>query len=540
MTLLSKVNSFVVVDPGNALLTYGADVHPAPLTVSASDSNPTIGMLQIVITNNTADSVEVDHIDVRVPVGSGAALMQTAQNVGTLVSDPQRWTFQLHGAVHATIATYRLRGTLGSPVQLAKGEAVVASLVGFQTVLTPCTAQLVVHESIADEGRDSKLLVTTFPALFFLRGLSATVKQGSLYTPVAQVPRGYTVTLLWSSSVIDPTAIEIRYSDAQQGQRSVNPKTPGEWTTPDGLTADTVFTLAVTTTSDAGDKLVATTSIVVAVQDPDLVATSIRAAGFQTDASAVKLSALVEAGKVQLTDTLSGKDASFDGPVLLNDTLTVAKVIQLHAPLTVTDNVSISGTAKPLSVKGAIDLGSGVEFVHSNGTQGLGIAFNTLYTVGTLADQDIVLAPRGAGRTIAKGTQQLVGTHRLWEGDVGYGTGDAPLSGFRPRYALGGPNVPKDATRHCRFFIVSWDCWHGDNSGSALKLSFVGQSEPQNFFLPPIWGGEDTEQYVGQAYSNFFPYPPGAISNITINSWTGTAQPDALIRELWVEYWDFY
>ncbi len=48
--------------------------------------------------------------------------------------------------------------------------------------------------------------------------------------------------------------------------------------------------------------------------------------------------------------------------------------------------------------------GKGVEFRHSNGTQGIGFGYNTIYATGTIPDQDLVLKARGTGSVRIIGT----------------------------------------------------------------------------------------------------------------------------------------
>lgn len=65
---------------------------------------------------------------------------------------------------------------------------------------------------------------------------------------------------------------------------------------------------------------------------------------------------------------------------------------------------------KGLYVTGAFGADSdGVEFRHSNGSQGLGFGFNTIYAAGTNATQDIGLKPRGGGRVLVTGDMQVSG-----------------------------------------------------------------------------------------------------------------------------------
>ena len=55
-------------------------------------------------------------------------------------------------------------------------------------------------------------------------------------------------------------------------------------------------------------------------------------------------------------------------------------------------------TGRPLYVTGVLgDGNNGVEFRHSNGTQGIGFGFNTIYATGSNVDQDLGFAARGNG-----------------------------------------------------------------------------------------------------------------------------------------------
>lgn len=60
--------------------------------------------------------------------------------------------------------------------------------------------------------------------------------------------------------------------------------------------------------------------------------------------------------------------------------------------------------AKGLYVTGGIGADAdGVEIRHSNGTQGVGIGYNSVYATGSNANQDLGLKPRGTGRVVANG-----------------------------------------------------------------------------------------------------------------------------------------
>jgi hypothetical protein len=55
------------------------------------------------------------------------------------------------------------------------------------------------------------------------------------------------------------------------------------------------------------------------------------------------------------------------------------------------------GSNKTLYVTGDFGPDDGVEFRHTNGTQGVGLGFNTVYATGSNADQDLNLQARGSG-----------------------------------------------------------------------------------------------------------------------------------------------
>ncbi|NCR54667.1 MAG: hypothetical protein GPJ10_15130 [Microcystis aeruginosa L211-07] len=51
----------------------------------------------------------------------------------------------------------------------------------------------------------------------------------------------------------------------------------------------------------------------------------------------------------------------------------------------------------------------GVEFRHSNGTQGIGFGFNTIYAAGSAANQDLGLKPKGTGEVKVAGSLSVSG-----------------------------------------------------------------------------------------------------------------------------------
>ncbi|QSQ23220.1 tail fiber domain-containing protein [Pyxidicoccus parkwayensis] len=80
---------------------------------------------------------------------------------------------------------------------------------------------------------------------------------------------------------------------------------------------------------------------------------------------------------------------------------------------------AVRGGNHPAAVRGLYitsDFGpeaDGVEFRHTNGTQGVGIAYNTLYATGSNADQDLGLKARGNGKVTIRGDLKIGGPSLL-------------------------------------------------------------------------------------------------------------------------------
>ena len=67
--------------------------------------------------------------------------------------------------------------------------------------------------------------------------------------------------------------------------------------------------------------------------------------------------------------------------------------------------IGTHATGRPLYVTGAIgDDDNGIEFRHSNATQGLGFGYNSIYGAGTNASQNINLMPKGTTGRVGLGT----------------------------------------------------------------------------------------------------------------------------------------
>ncbi|MER6510575.1 hypothetical protein ABT158_27405 [Nonomuraea sp. NPDC001636] len=116
-----------------------------------------------------------------------------------------------------------------------------------------------------------------------LGGLEAESAPGSPHhpgpvslVPVSQVGYVDSVTLIWNCSVVDTEKAFTVYYSSAAGQGSVVELRNSGWTSR-RLFCDTVFTVVVDVVGPTGAPLTAAMSTTVAVQDPDLVATSLTA-----------------------------------------------------------------------------------------------------------------------------------------------------------------------------------------------------------------------------------------------------------------------
>ncbi|GCA94524.1 tail fiber domain-containing protein [Microcystis aeruginosa] len=90
--------------------------------------------------------------------------------------------------------------------------------------------------------------------------------------------------------------------------------------------------------------------------------------------------------------------------------------IGTNNPIASLDIASASRTGThPTAVKGLYITGDfnadndGVEFRHSNGTQGIGFGFNTIYAAGSNPNQDLQLKPKGTGEVKVAGSLSVSG-----------------------------------------------------------------------------------------------------------------------------------
>jgi len=103
-------------------------------------------------------------------------------------------------------------------------------------------------------------------------------------------------------------------------------------------------------------------------------------------------------------------------PLLINTSNNVGIGSTVN-PIASLDISSASRTGThPTAVKGLYVTGDfnadsdGVEFRHSNGSQGIGFGFNTIYAAGSGANQGLSLKPKGTGEVTVSGNLKVTGT----------------------------------------------------------------------------------------------------------------------------------
>ncbi|MFM2376235.1 MAG: hypothetical protein RLZZ165_1332, partial [Bacteroidota bacterium] len=107
------------------------------------------------------------------------------------------------------------------------------------------------------------------------------------------------------------------------------------------------------------------------------------------------------------TDTTAGQKLNVEGNTKLNGDVTVGSKLMVGQSVSA-KQLDIQGTTRTgnthlAAIKGlyvtadSSDAAGGVEFRHTNGTQGIGFGFNSIYATGSNANQNLNLMPRGSG-----------------------------------------------------------------------------------------------------------------------------------------------
>ena len=400
MSFIARPNSFVSKDEAaSTQLTYALQVRPAPITVSVSEEDPVLASLEFVVTNPTDSALNVESVAFTIQVGTDASLTPTTAGITTAVSDTTNWIVNgPSGTVTSGPATYTLQPATGQYVSLAAGASVIVQIFDIQTNTIPGNSTVKIKEMTTAIALTS-FLVTTFPAGFYFNGLAATVQNenGSSLVPVAQVNTGSTVTLTWNSSVVDLNAFTIYYSNATQGQQPTEPSEIGEWTSPP-LSSDTVFTVAVTTSVEGGQRLTASMTTAVSVRNPSLVADDITINGQTTTTSLNVLTNLLihssppPPSGTPLLEVGPYGDVTIDNPGVMGGRFIVKETtgyVGINTPipanqLDVTGNTQVNGN---IGVTGVSQLAGGLNVTTGPTTLG-----------GTLAVSDA--ATLSAGLTV--------------------------------------------------------------------------------------------------------------------------------------------
>jgi hypothetical protein len=116
-------------------------------------------------------------------------------------------------------------------------------------------------------------------------------------------------------------------------------------------------------------------------------------------------------------EKLAVTGGTVSGTLTVNGNVGIGATTPPKAKLDIQE-VARSG-AHPATVRGLYVTGEfggeadGVEFRHSNGTQGVGIGHNTLYATGSNADQDLGLKARGNGKVTIRGDLKIGGPSLL-------------------------------------------------------------------------------------------------------------------------------
>jgi hypothetical protein len=346
----ARMNTWTTLnEQGTNKLTYWPQVNPSPLTVSLPNKSPNIGSLEIVIVNSTPLDIAVSEVEFLIPIGlDGDVLTSTTNGILTAVSCSIHWKITPPSEIIVSgKAKYRLlpNNDAGTAVTIPKGKSVSVQIYGFTTNTTPGTPTIEIIEIINSVRVTTSCSVTIFPWGFAFSDLVANVRDGGALIPVAQVDREKPVILTWQSSVVDTGSYTV-YCSTNQGQKTYPVSTPGEWTTPSPLTADTVFTLVVSVKNTAGVKLYASMSLAVAVTNPDLVAKSVKA---QT----------AEAGSATITHLDVLTTTTLKGDLTVGSSASHPKLTVYTSPLVIDAGANVNFTANSFKVGNALAIDQG-------------------------------------------------------------------------------------------------------------------------------------------------------------------------------------
>ncbi|MEU1391946.1 MULTISPECIES: hypothetical protein [unclassified Nonomuraea] len=335
-------------DDPSTLLTYALQTNPAPLVVSDPDDPRHQASLEFVISNQTSETVNVAAIVITLWLGSaGTDITPSMDGVQNMISDTANWMV-LGPFVGEVAANYRLVPAAGATVPIAPGGSVYLQLYEMKTVPEAGTTTISILEETGAQppwnDASTDIQVTTFPYGFYFNGLTATTEQDGSLVPVSQVGYGDSVTLIWNCSVVDTQKAFTVYYSSAAGQGTVEELRNSSWTSR-RLFCDTVFTVVVDVVGPTGAPLTAAMSTTVAVQDPDLVATSLTA-GSATITGAATLSGTTTTGTLLAGDVTASSLTSTGALGVSGQTVLAGagmSAANVSGPLTVSGVATLTG-----------------------------------------------------------------------------------------------------------------------------------------------------------------------------------------------------
>ncbi|WP_224363426.1 tail fiber domain-containing protein [Hyalangium versicolor] len=455
----------MTLDDSSPLFDYFIATQQAPLQASTSDT-PTTGLLTIYVKRKGSEPAYTNEISIYVRADSEAgALFQSAPSSAINTGDWGPATTRLVrgsevGLSSGSWAHYTFSAR--DPKYYDVPGNLVFCLSGPVSTFTG-SSEVHIYETSGTTDDPStftdKELTTTVDVVapaFYLKNLIATAT-GAPTVPRTEFDNGAEIQLSWESN---GTYFEVyRKGDSKpvyQGSETFCPLP--------GLATDTTLFLVASMTGDPGQDepsggyqaISLYDALTITIRNPDLTPKTVKTTQDVTVGGALSVTgpATLDQGLlVKLPDgggqlrfsnkpenpcviATSSSDEkrpaqrlSLMGPYQQDKNSSQLPQIHLDAnETTLSGAVTIAGkatlngavaikapVASPLYVTGNInDTKTGIEFRHTNESQGIGFTFNTIYATGSNADQDLILKPRGTAAVTVQGplsVQGALGVH---------------------------------------------------------------------------------------------------------------------------------
>ncbi|MEM7037650.1 MAG: tail fiber domain-containing protein [Bacteroidota bacterium] len=285
----------------NTRLDYNFQVPSKQLIASSPEGFARKGFIDIVISNNTEDSITVDTLCFVLPIGDGASYFSQSSNLNIAVSPSSDWTL-----IRTTPDRFQVQPAIGKSgeittegINVKVSNAVISDQVG--------TFTLEIDESVKTTGDPSftvqqgKWDIGKFPYNFFMRNFAPDN---------IEVDNGESVHLTWKGS--EAATYTIFWTD-ENGQQSENVSNALSWDSPP-LTRDTTF-LLVGQSTVAGAKARKDLFASVVVRNPDLTPNDVDVSGTANFGSRV---ISYSASAQQVVDVDNSTDSQNGGPWLFN------------------------------------------------------------------------------------------------------------------------------------------------------------------------------------------------------------------------------